>query len=404
VKKIVFFIWPVIIFACSTNNQKGNGYMFGEDLEFLKKHTEVVVLEDKAGTAQVAVCPELQGRIMTSTANGLDGLSYGWINHQFIESGENNQHFNPYGGEDRFWLGPEGGQFSLYFKQGDEFNLDNWYTPAPTNEIAYEAIVKEKNQIVFRTNMNVENYSSHKFNLELTRKVVILEKSDLSEFLSLPSAEANMVAYQSVNTVKNTGQTKWDKSTGLLSIWILGMFNPSPATTIVIPVKPGLEKELGPIVNDAYFGKVPANRLVVKEDVLFFSGDGQYRSKIGITPQRAKPIMGSYDADNKVLTLVHFTLLDGVTDYVNSMWEIQDQPFSGDAANSYNDGPPEPGVGSLGPFYELESSSPAMLLGPDESQSHTHTTIHFQGETDELDKIAQATLGVTINEITNALK
>lgn len=378
--------------------------MFGQDLDFLKKHTDVILISDRAGKAMVAVCPELQGRVMTSTANGLDGLSYGWINFQHIESGEKNRHFNPYGGEDRFWLGPEGGQFSIFFKSGDDFNLDNWYTPTPVNDGAYKVTLEEKNRVEFRTKIYVENYSNYEFDLELIREVLILEKSDIEEILNLPPTEAQMVAYQSKNKVRNISESEWNKQTGLLSIWILGMFNPSPATTIVIPFKPGTEEEMGPIVNDAYFGKVPSDRLLVKENVLFFSGDGQFRSKIGISPKRAKPIMGSYDADNKVLTLVHFTLVEGQTDYVNSMWEIQKRPYEGDAANSYNDGPPEPGVEPLGPFYELESSSPALQLGPEESKSHKHTTVHFQGEKNELDKIAQATLGVSLDDITNAFK
>ena len=36
---------------------------------------------------------------------------------------------NVFGGEDRFWLGPEGGQYSLYFKPGDPFDLDHWQVP-----------------------------------------------------------------------------------------------------------------------------------------------------------------------------------------------------------------------------------------------------------------------------------
>ena len=98
----------------------------------------------------------------------------------------------------------------------------------------------------------------------------------------------SLVAYESDNKITNTGKDAWKKETGLLSIWILGMFNPSPETTIVVPFKPGPESELGPAVNDAYFGKVPADRLVVrdKEGVLFFSGDGKHRSKIGISPAR----------------------------------------------------------------------------------------------------------------------
>ena len=94
---------------------------------------------------------------------------------------------------------------------------------------------------------------------------------------------------------------------GLVSVWILGMFTPSPDTTIAIPFVTGPESTLGPIVNDAYFGKVPDDRLRVKESVIFFRGDGQYRSKIGLSPLRARPVAGSYDGQRRVLTLVQYT-------------------------------------------------------------------------------------------------
>jgi hypothetical protein len=86
-------------------------------------------------------------------------------------------------------------------------------------------------------------------------------------------------------------------------------------------------------------------------------------------------------------------------DYVNSMWEIQEEPYGGDVVNSYNDGPPEPGARPLGPFYELETSSPALELGPGETGVHVHRTAHFQGSDDALDPIARAALGVGIAEI-----
>jgi hypothetical protein len=120
---------------------------------------------------------------------------------------------------------------------------------------------------------------------------------------------------------------------------------------VVIPFKAGPDAELGPPVKDDYFGKVPADRLVVKDGVAYFRADGQCRSKIGVSPKRVKPIAGSYDAASRVLTLVQFTLPPGAADYVNSAWQIQENPYAGDVANSYNDGPPEPGKKPLGPFY-----------------------------------------------------
>ena len=95
-----------------------------------------------------------------------------------------------------------------------------------------------------------------------------------------------------------------------------------------------------------------------------------------------------------MLTIVSFDLPAGAGDYVNSMWEIQKQPFAGDVVNSYNDGPPAPGAKPLGPFYELETSSPAAALAPGASLTHVHRTLHLEGEKAALDAIARRVLGV----------
>jgi hypothetical protein len=392
--------------ACVKPAKAPEGILFKDDLAFLQAKTKVVVLTGGDGQARVAVNPDLQGRVMTSTAAGPDGLSFGWIGREAIASGVNNPHMNSFGGEDRFWLGPEGGQFSIFFKPGDPFDLDHWFTPAPVNEGPFDVASQDEGRIHFRKRMHIVNYSGTAFDLEVNREIRLLGAGDVAAVGVPMPAGVRMVAYASDNNITNLGTEAWTKETGLLSIWILGMFNPSPATTIVIPFKTGPVAELGPVVNDAYFGKVPADRLVVKQDkgVLFFSGDGKYRSKIGLSPRRVKPFAGSYDAANKVLTLVHLTVPEGATDYVNSMWEIQKEPFAGDVVNSYNDGPASPGAKPLGPFYELETSSPAAALGPGGTMTHVHTTIHITGPEKALDAVARATLGVGIEEIKTALK
>ena len=101
---------------------------------------------------------------------------------------------------------------------------------------------------------------------------------------------------------------------------------------------------------------------------------------------------------------MQFTQPAGVTDYVNALWKLQDNPYGGDAANSYNDGPPTPGAKPMGPFFELESSSPAAALAPGKSMSHVHRTIHLSGPEPALDGIAHATLGVSLAEIKDAFK
>ena len=91
---------------------------YQEDVDLLKANVQVVELADERGKARVAIVPAYQGRVMTSTAGGPGGWSLGWINEGLISSWETLAHMNPYGGEDRFWLGPEGGQFAIFFKKG----------------------------------------------------------------------------------------------------------------------------------------------------------------------------------------------------------------------------------------------------------------------------------------------
>ncbi len=393
------------LIATGASSMKSHAASFGEDAAFLQKHTPLIVLSDRAGKAKVAVSPAWQGRVMTSTASGDDGLSFGWINRDLIASGKLQPHINVFGGEDRFWLGPEGGQFSIFFAKGAKFELSDWFTPAVIDTMPYEVAKQSRSTATFRAAFAVTNYSGTRFDLEVNREVKLLTTKSASEKLGVRTAkDINVVAYETINRISNAGKQPWEKKSGLLSVWILGMFNPSPATTIVVPIKSGRESELGVKVTSDYFGSVPAERLVVKEHVVYFSGDGNYRSKIGINPKRSKAVLGSYDAANKALTIVQFTQPEGVTDYVNSLWKIQDNPFGGDAANSYNDGAPTPGANPLGPFYELESSSPAAALQPGKSLTHVHRTVHLSGPPESLDAVARAMLGVSLAEIQDAFQ
>jgi hypothetical protein len=398
----------ILVLAMVTQAALGQGAgapKFGDDVAFLKKYVDVIVLSDKSSSTQVAVIPAYQCRVMTSTAGGSNGLSYGWVNRDLISSGKTQPHINVYGGEDRFWIGPEGGQFSVFFKKGDAFDLDHWFTPAPIDTEPFELVSKGPDHVVCRKTIQLTNYSGTTFNLEVDREIRLLDSKSAQKHLGVTlKPDVKVVAYESVNSIKNTGAKAWTKQGGLLSIWILGMFNASSATTIAIPFVKGDEAKLGPVVNDTYFGKVPADRLVVKDGMIYFAADANYRSKIGIPPLRTKPVLGSYDAVNKVLTLVQFTFPKGAVDYVNSMWELQKKPFGGDVVNSYNDGPPKPGAAQLGRFYELETSSPALTLKPNASGTHISRTIHLEGPESELDAIARSALGVGLDEIKNGLK
>jgi hypothetical protein len=73
-------------------------------------------------------------------------------------------------------------------------------------------------------------------------------------------------------------------------------------------------------------------------------------------------------------------------------------PFSGDAINAYNDGPVEDGT-QMGPFYELESSSPAANLKPGEKLLHRQRIFHFEGSEQQLSVITEKIFGISLNEV-----
>ncbi|MFP4059047.1 MAG: DUF6786 family protein [Bacteroidales bacterium] len=382
--------------------EKNNKGTFGYDLEFLKKyHEDLVVLKDSSGNCQLIICPAYQGRVMTSTSRGEKGMSYGWINYELIESRKKLEKINPFGGEDRFWLGPEGGQFSVFFKKGSKFDFSDWNTPAVFDTEPFTTLSSNDTEAVFEKSAELENYAGTIFKFTANRIIRLINEEHAEKILGLDIKDnIDWIGFESENTLTNSGDNEWNKETGMPSIWILGMFAPSPSTTIVIPYVSGDTIISDKIVEDSYFGKIGKDRLVISEDVVFFKGDGQKRGKIGIPPTRAKSILGSYDSKNKVLTVVNYNLHPYRTDYVNSLWKFQDNPFGGDAVNAYNDGPLEDGS-QMGPFYELETSSPAAGLSPGSMISHVHRTFHFTGEETDLDEMAKELFGISLDKITS---
>jgi hypothetical protein len=191
------------------------------------------------------------------------------------------------------------------------------------------------------------------------------------------------------------GPTDWKQESGLLSIWLLGMFTPTPQTVVIIPFKPVYNAQA--LITSNYFGLVPAERLRVQDSVLLFTCDGKYRSKIGLSPAIAKPLAASFDFQNNVLTLV-LPEIHPDAPYVNSKWELQQEPYKGDVINAYNDGPLADGS-QLGPFYEIESSSPALALKEGEATTYTQTTLHLQGNYASLRQLAKNILGVDLDAV-----
>ncbi|SDJ84751.1 hypothetical protein SAMN05421823_101247 [Catalinimonas alkaloidigena] len=368
---------------------------YAYDVDFLKQHTHQV-LELIRGDARVLLSADYQGRVMTSTATGTNGTSYGWLNYDLMASGARSAQFNPVGGEERFWLGPEGGQYSVYFAEGAPYDMAHWQVPGLIETVAYEVVEADDRHAVFTKTAQLTNHSGTRFDLAIRRAVTLLSRQELGQRLgvALPDGVAT-VGYETDNRLTNAGPTAWTEEEGLLSIWLLGMLTPSPQTKVIVPFRP--RPDAAAHITDTYFGTIPDDRLQRLDSVLVLTCDGRFRSKIGMTPVLSKGVAGSYDFARNLLTCIFFPVEENGL-YVKSTWEHHDHPYRGDVVNAYNDGPLADGS-QLGPFYELESSSAVRPLLPGETQTYRQVTCHFQGEYAALRQLAQQLLGVDLEQV-----
>ena len=394
--------------ACQTKrNQEENKVedsikgTFGYDLAFLKSHKETIVLiSPDDPEAKAIIVAGYQGRVMTSTAQGEKGNSYGWINYDLITSGAHQPHMNAFGGEERLWLSPEGGQFSVYFKKGQSFDFENWQTPALIDTVAYKVTESDKSSVSFHVNATIENYTGTVFTIDIDRRVSMLDKASIASSLDISDlGSCKSVAYESTNSITNK-DAEWTPEKGMLGIWLLGMFRPTDQTVIVAPFS--TKRSEKPLITDDYFGEIPKDRIKIEDSTLFLKADGKFRSKIGIAPKSAKNVAGSYDAANGILTIIKYSLKPDER-YLKSTWEIHKDPYTGDALNAYNDGKLADGT-QMGPFYELESNSPALPLKEGEKVTHIQRTYHFEGDRASLDKISLKVLGVGLEQIGSVFK
>ncbi len=370
---------------------------YADDVDALRKHHQVIELGQ--GPGRIAVVPDLQGRVMTS-GFAPDGVSLGWINREAVDAGERDVAFNNYGGQDRFWLGPEGGQFSLYFGQGMVQNFDTWRVGDDMHKGKFEVVDAGANHVRMTGRMKLKNASGTAFDVGIARDIRTVPPEEAARLLAttIPEGVA-CLGFLSENRIQNMGMAPWTPESGTVSIWIIGQFPGNAGTVVIAPFRPDGS---GQEVESSYFGEPPPGRVVIDREkhVVLFKGDAACQSKIGLSAARATDRLGSIDFANRVLTIAHFDPSPGNDQYVNSMWKVpQEQPFAGDVVNSYN----SHGRGNED-FYELESSSPAAFLAPGQSMTHVHRTLQFNGSLEALSQISERVLGVSLEHVRSQME
>ncbi|MEO6150363.1 MAG: DUF6786 family protein, partial [Mucilaginibacter sp.] len=258
----------------------------------------------------------------------------------------------------------------------------------------WELVSSSAKQASLSKTTKMLNYAGTTLDIKIDRDIAIIENDDIEQLLGIKLDNIKAVGFSTINTLTNVGKKAWDKTSGAPVLWNLDMLSPSLKTVIVVPY---IDTASGKVATTDYFGQIPMDRVTYKNGILLFKADGKSRGKLGIPPKRAKNMAGSYDGENHILTVTLFDI-DNKGTYLNQEWNTDKDPFTGDAVNAYNDGPLADGS-QMGPFYEIESVSPAAFLKPGEKLVHKHCVFHFTGDKEGLNSIALKTLGISLKDI-----
>jgi hypothetical protein len=336
---------------------------------------------------------------MCSTFDGNGGSVNAWVNKAVIQRGKVDPVFNNFGGEERFWLAPEGGPFGLEFGK-KESNFANYCVQPGMTSLDYKAQTHDEKSVLMEAEMSLESNSGTRFDLRVQRRISLLESCPYTQ---ASRGAVQIAAFQSENAVLNTGTEPWTRERGTIALWCLGQLLEYPHLTIIVPVRPGWDNKSSPPTVDEYFkdfcidGKFPSNRRGNFDSYVLLKADGVVRGKVGVKKERATGRLGSYNPDTNILIIVDHDFYPEL-DYASGYWRNYENAFDGDALSVYIDGPEQPG-GSAGLCYELETISPALFLRPGEEFTYRNRTFHMRGNPEDLDLICQRFLGPSLSQV-----
>lgn len=358
-----------------------------------------ILLRHPATCAAVAVAPSLVGRVMCSTFDSSAGEANAWVNQAAIEKGKVDPVFNNFGGEERFWLGPEGGPFGLMFGQ-KKSSFDNYLVQPGMTSLSYQVAGKDERSVTLKAEMALRNTRKTEFSLRVERRISLLADSPYA--VEIPGT-ADSVAFQSENVVTNIGGAPWTRESGTLAMWCLGQFLEHPHLSVIVPVRPaGGGFSSAPTV-DEYFkdfclgGVFPPERRINYDGHVILKADGKVRGKIGVKKERAGGRLGSYNPNNEHLILVDHDFYPE-SDYATGYWRSYSDAFDGDALSVYIDGPEKLG-GPTGLSYELETMSPALFLKPGQSFAYRNRTFHLRAGRESVGFVCRRFLKAEIDQM-----
>lgn len=374
---------------------------FGQDLTFFSEYGVDAFLLGE-GDSYIAVSADWQGRVLTSTFNGEDSPSIGWIDRALMADEKHDLSTGQSGGEDRFWVGPQGGDFSVFFPDGAAQNEENWRIPAALASEPWTLTARTRTQAKFEKSAEFKNFKGNVLKVKAEREVSFIPRADAAKILGIEIPDSvKMVAFQSLNKLTNAGEGAWSPQNGMLNISVQSCFNANPGVRVFLPYKPGDASKLGDVVRDNLYESAytEGGRRVLTPEYVSVLADGKSMSGMGISPLRSEGIVLSYDSHNNILTVILYIKPSGRRAYLANSWRRPSRPFDGDAVSVYNNGSPARTSLSAQKYYEVSTYSPALNLGAGKSQFHLQRTFHFSGSEYDLGLIAYKLADISIGQL-----
>ena len=362
-----------------------DGGAFATDRAFLRSHDpDLVTLT--AGSAALVASPKYQGIVFTTTATGEE--SFGYIAEDVFEAEAPDPHINGYGGENRLWLGPEGGQYSIFFEPGVAYDRETWYTPPAIDVEPWTLASADDRTAVFAKADTLVNRAGTALQYRIDRTVTLLDSGAVVSRFGASPPGVSGVAYRTDNALTNTGPAAWTRDGGTVCLWALDMLPGGERVAVVYPLS---RKPSGADTVVKYFGEMGPDHLRLTDEYALLRGSGAQLAKIGLPPKLATGTGAAIDYARGTLTVFDYDVeADGT--YLGMEWRDMADAYAGDAVTTYNDPGPDT-------FYELESIGEAAFLAPGERTEHRHTVYHFVGPVAQLEEMLTAVTGVGAGDV-----
>lgn len=382
---------------------------------FLESKTVVHELINELG-GRIAVCPEWNGRVMTSTWDGLDGDSAGLIRVREIERGPLRDACLAIGGEDQFGLSPTYGSFGVRVFPEDDFPEGLYgYREGPfeVDSIPTDPILRMRRSIQF------VNRQRHQFELNILRSVRLLSLQDIQHswggplYDVLDQNDVSYVGFETSNTVINLGLPLHPK-TGLFSIQTRSMFNASSHVVVFVPfrVLTTQETNVPELELEFYYGKA-APHGVFRRDArnILLRADGKRRCAVSVPKKQVCPYLGAVDYHNGTLLLVRFSVAelpenhDYLSDFPSRTTVRDGVLLPGGVLQVYNGDTEEMATGREEelPCFTADTFSPAVGLSHSEAMIHRQSILHISADKRTLAYLIHRLFGVKYDQVYDAM-